>query len=282
LINGVRTDIGEKVTGHNKGTLDIPTQEMVKKVAEKGGMVPVEVGLLTFPETSFKHKPVTKTVAACMATLPNEWRKEFRQAIEKIVKEMHALGIAFGINEKANAGYRTFQQQYDIDSSKTKAGPGESFHNYGLAADLGVLQWVDKENAGHSDYWLGTMDGMAEYKGFSTKIWQKRNAFGGNSIHSLSWEIIHLQGVDSKASGRSALVKCLNKASDECGDESWEYRKSTNKTYECTLGMVGQWKIIGTSKKMWNDSALNCNAEQQKIVKKHMEKAESIALTIEL
>jgi hypothetical protein len=77
-------------------------------------------------------------------------------------------------------------------------------------------------------------------------------------------------------------VKVLNKACGECGDDKWEYRKSTNKTYECTLGVIGQWKNVGTSKQMWEASATNCTAEQKKTVKKHMEKAEYIALTIEL
>ena len=49
LINGVMTDIGEKLTGHNKGTLDIPTQEMVKKVAEKGAKVPLPELLFPLP-----------------------------------------------------------------------------------------------------------------------------------------------------------------------------------------------------------------------------------------
>jgi peptidoglycan hydrolase-like protein with peptidoglycan-binding domain len=39
LVNGVLTDIGEKLSGHKKGTLDIPTQDMIKKVVEKGGKV---------------------------------------------------------------------------------------------------------------------------------------------------------------------------------------------------------------------------------------------------
>lgn len=40
LINGVMTDIGEKLTGHRRGVLGIPTQEMLAKVKEKGGKVP--------------------------------------------------------------------------------------------------------------------------------------------------------------------------------------------------------------------------------------------------
>jgi peptidoglycan hydrolase-like protein with peptidoglycan-binding domain len=49
LINGVLTDIGEKLTGHRKGTLDAPTQEMLKKVVEKGGKVEKKEKTYVFP-----------------------------------------------------------------------------------------------------------------------------------------------------------------------------------------------------------------------------------------
>ena len=44
IINGVITDIGEKLTGHSKGELCLKTQEFLKKVAEKGGKVPATLG----------------------------------------------------------------------------------------------------------------------------------------------------------------------------------------------------------------------------------------------
>ena len=40
LVNGVLTDIGEKLTGHQSGVLDIRTQEFMGKVGEVGGKVP--------------------------------------------------------------------------------------------------------------------------------------------------------------------------------------------------------------------------------------------------
>ena len=40
LIDGVLTDVGEKLAGHKKGTLDVPTQLVLKKVKEKGWKVP--------------------------------------------------------------------------------------------------------------------------------------------------------------------------------------------------------------------------------------------------
>ncbi len=39
VVNGEEKEIGEKLTGHFKGVLDAPTQEMLKKVAEMGGVV---------------------------------------------------------------------------------------------------------------------------------------------------------------------------------------------------------------------------------------------------
>ncbi len=148
--------------------------------------------LLTFPGTTFTHGKTKKTVTECLATLPVEMRADFKTQISHIIREIHKLGFAFGVPKKYKAGYRTFQEQFYLPTNPTKAGPGESFHNYGLSADLGVIDWVDNQGKNHADFWLGSMDRMPGYKGFSAKTWSKRNAFGGSKVHNLSWEIIHL------------------------------------------------------------------------------------------
>jgi hypothetical protein len=194
---------------------------------------------------------------------------------------MYKLGFAFGVLESAKAGYRTFQMQSELKAESTKAGPGESFHNYGLAVDLGMLEWVDEDEKSYSDFWLGKMDGISKYKGFSSKIWNKRNEVAGSDVYTLSFEIIHLQGIPAETSGRGALVKAMNKAAEGSGDNLWKYRKASSGSYECTLGSEKDWKNIGNSKQMWGKTALACTDEQRTTVRNHMEKAEKIALTIE-
>ena len=234
---------------------------------------------LTFPGTNFTIGRTKKTVAECLATLPSEMRADFKSDISKIIKEMHKLGIAFGTVKRFKAGYRTFQDQYTIPATATKAGPGESFHNYGLAADLGVLDWVDSKGKNHSDFWLGTMDSKAEYRGLSAKIWAKRNSFASSKVHSLSWEIIHLQGVPARTSGRASLVKCLNEAAKQT---AFSYQKGSGKIYQCKTSKTASWFNIGTAKEIWSGSVKNVTPAEKTTIVSHMKKAESIAKTIKL
>ena len=271
-------DVKEVLSGYSEGVFNKNCKEEMDKWLQNGYVLPQDY--LTFPGTNFKYKKTEKTYQDCIGTLPSQLRSNFKKNIEKIIKEMHDLGFALGVMESAKAGYRTFQTQNDIDPTKTKAGPGESFHNYGLAVDLGVLNWVDDEGQSYNDFWLGKMNAIEKYKGFSAKIWQKRNSFCGSNVHSLSFETIHLQGVPKDKSGRSALVECLNKAAANLNDSSWKYKKASNKKYECNLGTANTWKNVGTAKQMWSENATNCDKEQKKKIKKHMKDSETVALTI--
>ncbi len=241
--------------------------------------------ILTFPNTTFKYRKTKKTLRECIDTLPKELRKEFKEFKEfkeniiTVIKEMHKLGIALGAPNKYKAGYRTFKQQFDLPANVTKAGPGESFHNYGLAVDLGIIDWVDLAGKNHSDFWFGTMDSMKQYKGFSSKIWSKRNEFIGKDIHKLSWEIIHLQSLPASTSGRSALVAYLNEAAK---DSSMRYRKSSGNTYECQLSKEGKWINIGSAKDLWSGNIKTVSINAKNSIISHMQSAENIAKTIKL
>lgn len=273
----VTTSISFK--GEVNGKFDEHTKFELIVWLTKGYRIP----LLTFPNTKFKYLPATLTATECIATLPSQLRSDFKTKISTVIKSMHKLGFAFGVWEKPKAGYRTFQQQADIDPTKTNAGPGESFHNYASAVDLGVLQWVDSTGKVHvKDFWLGGMDAMKQYKGLSAKVWAKRNKECPSGVYSLSFETIHLQSVPANSSGRSMLVKCLNQAAKDLNDTTWKYKKSANKTYQCNLGDGDNWKNVGTAKQLLALAATNSTADQKAKIKSHMIKAESIALTISL
>lgn len=264
--------------GKPNGVFDSATSTEIKMWIEKGYLIPGPE-ILTFPDTNLKYQRTKMELSSCLNTLPSQLRDNFKNKVTEVIKEMHKLGIAFGIKDGVKAGIRTFEAQYNIPSTSTKAGPGESYHNYGFAVDLGVLNWVDEDGNSYDDFWLGKMDKISKYKGFSKKIWEKRNSFCKSGIYSLSWETIHLQGVKADASGRSALVKVLNKVAENDG---WKYRKSTAKKYECTFSAENQWKNIGTSKQMWKEQATNSTSDQKKKIKKHMQEAEKQALEVEL
>ncbi|MDH5179023.1 MAG: hypothetical protein OEZ39_01560 [Gammaproteobacteria bacterium] len=245
--------------------------------------VPANLDLLTFPGTSFTYVKTTKTVEECIATLPAELRTDFKIVIINVIKEMHKLGFALGVLQNARAGYRTFQDQIIVrqkDPKASGAGPGESFHHYGLAVDLGVLQWIDNKGKAHSDFWLGAMDEMAGYKGFSSKIWAKRDSYCVNKAFRLRKERIHLQGVPATTSGRVWLAKCMSEAGKA---DSYEYKKGgINKKYKCKVKKDASWVEIGTAKELWMGIVKNVTAEQKKKIIKHFKASENIAKTINI
>lgn len=279
LKEGKLVTAGKTFKGEANGKFDEPTKRELAIWLSNDYRIP----LLTFPGTQFKYLPTTLTADECIATLPSQLRSDFKSKITTVIKNMHKLGFAFGVWEKPKAGYRTFQQQADIDPTKTKAGPGESFHNYAAAVDLGVLQWIDSAGKVHAkDFWLGGMDAMAQYKGLSAKVWARRNKECPGGVYSLSFETIHLQSVAATSSGRATLVKSLNKAAKDLGDTAWKYKKSSQKKYQCNLGDGENWKNVGTAKQLLASTATNATTEQKAKIKSHMIKAESIALTISL
>jgi hypothetical protein len=278
---GKKTPLDEKdwLKGHRKGEGDGPTIDMLKLVTGKGLKI---ANVLTFPGTKFKYKKTKMTVEECNATLPGNLRAGFKKDIVAVIQGMHDLGIAFGTNTPTS-GYRTFAQQLTIDKSKTNAGPGESFHSYGVAVDLGVLDWVEEDGTSHKkDFWLETMrKDIPKYKGFNEKIWAKRNELGGSNLHILSFEAIHMQSMPSGALGANALAKTLNEACSQLGDTTWSYRRIKG-SYECSLGSATKFTNIGTSEQMLGGTSPNCTKEQKEKIKSHMKKAEELALTISL
>lgn len=246
-----------------------------------GSQLTVDPNLLVFPGTTIKYRRTTLSLQHCLGTLPTGLRATFKAEIEKIIREMHALGFALGVNDNVKAGYRTFEDQYGIAAGATSAGPGESFHNYLCAVDLGFLQWVDEDGKSHSDYWLGKMEKMEKYKELPALLWNKRDAIS-DQVYTLSFERIHFQSVPQDTSGRSMLVKCLNQAAADAHHAHWSYRRSGS-VYSCTLGSSpASWQAIGTARQLWDQSGQNCTDEQKATIRSHMELAQEIAKTIDV
>lgn len=262
--------------GEVNGVVDASTWSEINVWKRNKYLVPI----LTLEGTNFQYQFTRLTLQECLNTLPAQLRPNFKKDISTVITKMHGIGFSFGSWPNAKAGYRTFQQQYDIDPSKTNAGPGESFHNYGLAVDLGSINWVDKNGESHDyDFWLGKMKPSS----FASAVWKKRNEFAPSNLHTLSFEIIHFQGVPANTSGRASLIKCLNTVTGESVDhKKWKYTTGSGNTYKCTLGTESNWTNIGTAKQMWNKSAANCTNEQRENIKSHMASAEAKALTISL
>lgn len=212
-----------------------------------------------FEFSSKKFRKTSMTLQQCYDLLPSEYEGTFLENVKRTIKDMHDLGFAFAPAPKG--GFRTFKVQYDLPSASTKAGPGESFHNYAIAVDLGCWQWIDEGGVKHNNDWWLAMNGTA-YAGCDSKIWDKRDEFAkANGLVPLSWERIHLQGVPKNKRGSNVLCALLNKvAKNKTGGSKYKYQ--TN--YKCDFGKGGDYYNIGTAKQMWAGSAAVSDADVKK------------------
>lgn len=230
---------------------------IVVTAGTSSGATPVPSNQFEFGSKKFKK--TSKTLQQCYNRLPSEYEGDFLKNVKKTIKDMHDLGFAFAPAPKG--GFRTFKVQHDLPSKSTKAGPGESFHNYAIAVDLGCWQWIDKDGVKHNNDWWLAMKGTA-YAGCDTKIWNKRDKFAkANGLVPLSWERIHLQGVPANKSSPIVLCALLNKvAKNKTGGSKYKYQTK----YKCDFGKGGGYYNIGTAKQMWAGSAAVSDTDLKK------------------
>lgn len=140
---------------------------------------------------------------------------------------------------------RTFADQ--AKEVMTKAGPGESNHNFGRATDIGFrnFRWVQGGAAIKENDWLNTLQAASPAK--AGAFWDARDAIAKQvGLHRLGFERVHLQDFDqSTVSNVNALVKLLNTV----GTMKWSPR------YQSDLGCGGALFEVGTAKQIWAGQA---------------------------
>jgi peptidoglycan L-alanyl-D-glutamate endopeptidase CwlK len=88
--------------------------------------------------------------------------KKFRAKAEKFLASLDAVKAKYGITIEVISGLRSYQQQAALFAQgRTKPGkrvtnarPGSSWHNYGLAIDLGLFKagkYLDESNPALAD-----------------------------------------------------------------------------------------------------------------------------------
>jgi hypothetical protein len=177
----------------------------------------------------------------------------FRQNVVDLVDAMFARHkIVLWLTPTGSR--RTFAQQ-DAEV-KTKAGPGESNHNFGRAVDIGFkgFRWIQGDGTIKKDGdWLNALEKLEAAK--ANAFWDARDAIALREVklYRLAFERVHLQAFDNDAvsSGRS-LVALLNKV----GAMKWgaSYLKPAWR-YTCDLGLGGTLHAVGTSKEIWAGKA---------------------------
>jgi hypothetical protein len=149
---------------------------------------------------------------------------------------------------------RTFAAQ--AAEVNTKAGPGESNHNFGRAVDIGFrgLTWLRGDTSLKKDIdWLNALEKTAPAK--ANAFWDARDAIALKEInlHRLGFERVHLQAFDNdKVSSGRSLVSLLNavgamKWSAVYVKPAWQYKSD--------LALGGALYNVGTSKQIWAGNA---------------------------
>jgi hypothetical protein len=198
-------------------------------------------------------------MAVTSATFENGFRLKVLRLIDQI---FNAYGIVVSVC--AQGDRRTFQTQYELLTSGrgvTKAGPGESNHNFGQAVDLGFqdLRWLkcDGTDVTREDSWMHKMDSYKPFMDQSRKFWDMLRIEGtSGSIGLFRGPLAdkpHLQawsdhGIDM--AGR--LADLLTRS----GKTRWT---GMAQRYKNDLGFGGAYFDVGTAAQIWAGSATVSN-----------------------
>ena len=173
----------------------------------------------------------------------------FRANVANLVnafQRAHKIAIWVEPNDGWNRG---FEQQADIvRRGKTKAGPGESNHNWGFAVDIGFkgFKWLAGDTSiVTDDYWLQRL--AAAKAAEPTTLWSTRNAIAaGFGLHKSGWKVdlIHIQGFDdSNVNMPHSLAAQLTRV----GKFKW----TREGEYKTDMGSGGTPEGVGTAYHLW-------------------------------
>ena len=185
---------------------------------------------------------------------------EFRTRVVACINQMHALhGIAVGVCRDGDR--RTFQTQYELLTSGrgvTRAGPGESNHNFGMAADIGFagLQWLRSNGAvvGNETSWLHQLDPKQDATSPEALLfWSALRTVGTSpEVGAFRGPVAdrpHLQNWNDAGVVMSARLANLLQRS---GTMRWAAGQGT---YQCDLGLGGALYAVGTAAQIWDSRA---------------------------
>ena len=182
---------------------------------------------------------------------------QFRLKVNSVINHMFTNhGIAIGIAPQGDR--RTFQTQYDLVTSGrgvTRAGPGESNHNFGMAADFGFvgLRWLrpNGDVVENEDYWLRQLDPQQQAGPEALGFWDALRAIGTlvGTFRGPLADRPHLQNWDDSGVSVSARLADLLSRS---GTMHWS---AAHGVYQSDLGFGGELVPVGSAVQIWNREA---------------------------
>jgi hypothetical protein len=181
----------------------------------------------------------------------------FRVKVRNCINQMYTLhGVAAGVCAKGDR--RTFQAQYALwlqGPGITSAGPGESNHNFGMAADIGFagLRWLhaDGKVDANETSWMHHLE--AHSSGQALTFWAALRTVGTSAavgaFRGPEKDRPHLQNWnDANVSMRGRLAALLQAS----GTMKWSYAQGS---YRSDLGLGGAQVNVGTAAQIWNLNA---------------------------
>lgn len=186
----------------------------------------------------------------------------FRTKVIACINKMHAdYGIAVGVCPKGDR--RTFQAQFQIrrdTPANTKAGPGESNHNYGMATDIGFagLRWLHANGTvqANEDPWLKYLHAAKAAE--ETRFWTALRTVGTSAavgaFRGPLSDSPHLQNWDDSTVSMTLRLAAHLQAS---GTMKWSRGvvASGATTYKCDLGLGVAQYDVGTAMQIWDLNA---------------------------
>jgi hypothetical protein len=185
----------------------------------------------------------------------------FRAGVGKLVRTMYARHKLTLWVAAHHGALRTFQEQYKAATKKPKpasgAGPGESNHNFGFAVDIGYtgLKWLHPYSGAivaEKAYAIETM--MKSFNAKFDYMFNLRNQVAsGFGLFPTTYpnDCGHLQNFDdSHVNMRRSLAALLSLV----GKHKW--KTGPGDSYQCDLGLGGQFYTVGKSEQVWEVKAL--------------------------
>lgn len=229
-----------------------------------------------FPGTDADAKASSKAISMT-ADLEHGFRTKVAQLVD-LMFAAHQIVLSV----TPSGGHRSFEEQFKIwkrGGGVTKAGPGESNHNFGRAVDIGFqgLQWLKGDGAkATDDFWLNVLtknetdrDGKAR----AAELWKARDAIGVKGAPGLFNSILpgdddHLQSFDDHLPNDKALADLLSRV----GKFNWEAEHRSPRRYLSDLGFGGTMFNVGTSIEIWDRRAtvtkvMIAHARTEKLIK---------------
>jgi hypothetical protein len=223
--------------------------------------LPADARLAAIPDHKIVYRAATAAVLAkAEAALAQEakFQPAFRQALSDLDKALYASD-ALVLTIAPKGGYRTFQEQNDLPSNVTGAGPGESNHNFGNGCDFGFFEFAYLTDQGtwlEESVWLSV---KLQPLGLHKPFWKRRNDnFAGRNLYpsKLAGDFIHVQSFDDNAvSMTKSLADLMSRESPNC---YWAHQGQ----YRANLifSDTDKWPV-GTAKQIWSGAATVSSAE---------------------